>query len=505
MIASAFDAAAAAHPTRLALRDGNISLSYAELALLRDRLCSTLRERLALQAGARVGLALRNRWEMAAGILALAKLGCVSVLVNPQWRRHELAELRGRLDLSAALVEPGQEAVWNELAPAGIPLATPADLGAPAAEARADTPAAAGPLLLDRDAVFLLTSGSTGCPKVVPRSHANLVHGCRNVDAALGGLSGMRCLAVVPWHHANGFANCLLLPLLAGASIVVMNGFAPARLLEHLRHDDIQVLVGSPFVFSALCRSAELRAGDLASLKICLSSGAPLVPELARTCRESLGVRVRQLYGSSETGTISIEAPGTPVAELTAGIPIRGVKVRIDPIAGGHADLGEVLVKSPAMMRGYVAEEDSRLSPDGFFRTGDLGRIDAQGRLVLGGRLRPVINLCGIKVDAVEIEAVIGRMPGVCACGVSGAPGPDGGELIRAVVAVRAGTALQRSEVVAWCREHLAEYKIPRSIELVEAPAADATGKRACWSGPAGAAWASGGTAPASSDVEDEA
>jgi long-chain acyl-CoA synthetase len=326
-----------------------------------------------------------------------------------------------------------------------------------------------------------MTSGSTGKPKAVPRSQRNLIAGARNVAQALHTYPGQKFLGVVPFYHANGFANCMFLPLMHGATVVLMRKFVPARLAELVRREKMQVLIASPFIFSMLVESGQ-RAEDFRSVEICLSSGAPMSRELVIQCADRLGLRVRQLYGSSEAGTVAIEPAECPHGSRTVGKPLPSVEVKIigsdDPELQIDAE-GEIAVKSPAMMKGYV--EEPAPSGDffchGFLRTGDLGRFDEHGNLVISGRVTRMINLCGIKVDPVEIENIVKAMPAVQECLVLAVKNPRQMEIIKAMVAVRPGRFVSRKQIVEHCRMHLAEYKIPRVIEFVHPVAKELTGK----------------------------
>jgi long-chain acyl-CoA synthetase len=303
-----------------------------------------------------------------------------------------------------------------------------------------------------------------------------------NVGAALGIQPEQRFLAVVPFSHANGFSNCMFLPLVHGATVVLMPAFEPRRLASIVRTHRIQVLIVSPFILRMLAEQ-KVDAGCFRSVDICLSSGAATPPALAELWKDQFGIRVRQLYGSSETGTVSIEAADGPIGCGAVGRPIPEVEVRILDEHGAQRaanEIGEVFVRSPAMMPGYLGEprRNQTVFRKGFFRTGDLGVLDGDNNLVLAGRKTRTINVGGVKVDPGEVEAVIERMPGVCQCRAMGVPDRWQSETIKVVVAVGEEHNRSRRELVEHCRRFLAEYKIPRLIEFVDAIPVDLTGKQ---------------------------
>lgn len=470
---------------RTAVVDGGRVLRFAELraeaAVLADAL-----HRLGLPPNSRIAVLLPNSAESVAAFFAVAVSGHSYLPLNVALKPNELRALFARGDVRAVLCLRGAKPdcpdgvavlAVDELLPVGQAASPEGVL-----EQRLH---ACGP---DREFVCLSTSGSSGEPRLVARSAAAVEANTRHVAEALQVTPEDRFLAVVPFWHANGFSNCLLTPLSRGASVVTLSRFLPRQVLETVAAEQVTVVIASPFVFRAfaqvLAAAGELLAG-LGGVRSWISSGAALPEELERALRGH-GIPVRQLYGSSETGTLCLSDPGCAGPGDTepgcVGRPLPGVELRLVDARGTPAqpgEAGEVQVRSPALFDGYVADASSRPSrtPDGYYAMGDIGRWNAAGELVLLGRSDAMINVSGVKVDPREVQAVLESMPAVEEALVHGRADATGLQQIRALVVAR--SELSSEEVLAYCRGRLAEYKLPRAIEFVERIPRDLMGKTA--------------------------
>lgn len=461
-----------------AVIDGALSLTREDLAARALALAAWLRRYAGVQEGAILAAALPNLWQYPVCFLAANALGAPLLAVNPQWRRGEAAWLVRKLGVRMAFVTRKTAPCWEGLLPTAH--AVDVESGAFAEAIRQPPLRDLAPPDPSRTALLLTTSGSTGWPKIVPRSNANLIAGAQAVGEALGAGPGRRYLAVVPFHHANGFANCLLLPLLTGGVCVTARHALPAALSACIRRERVESLNLSPFLYSLLASHGPATE-DLASVKIFLSSGAPLPAGLADLWRERFGRPIRQLYGSTEAGTVAIqdEDPGSTPGSV--GRPLRPVEVRILSMEGDAlpaGETGEVAVRGPAMMCGYVGEPalNQQAFRDGFFRMGDLGRLSQGGELILEGRLKRWVNAGGVKIDPVEVENVLRALPAVAACFVTGGRDVRGLDTLTALIQLKPGHAAERREIIAHCRRSLAEYKIPRVIKFVETLTVEPTG-----------------------------
>lgn len=468
---------------RIAVIDGDRRYRYEDLwgqvATLSDRL-----DRLALPPNSRVAVLLSNSVQAVAALLAIARLAHCCLPLNVGLKSVELAAIFARCEVGAAFCDrstAGRLPAGVQALPVESVLPSQPSAGAQNSDTSAAAPrgTAAGPA---RDFVCLSTSGSSGEPRLAVRSAGAMAANLERVGDALQVTPQDRFLAVVPFWHANGFSNCLLLPLARGASIVTMGRFLPRQALETIVGEGVTVVVGSPFVFKALSQVAgpggESRS-DLAGVRAWISSGAALPPELDEKLRGQ-GIGVRQLYGSSETGTICLS--GTARRETgSVGRPLAGVEVRIVDEQGLEVpagDRGEIEVRSNALFEGYLGDASrSRRMPDGFYRTGDLGRWNRAGEIVLLGRSDAMINVSGVKVDPREVQAVLESLPDIDQALVHGARDAAGLTCIRAVLVRNADVSTE--EVLAYCRGRLAEYKLPRIIEFVDEIPQDLMGKTA--------------------------
>ena len=322
----------------------------------------------------------------------------------------------------------------------------------------------------DDEALYLITSGTTGEPKLVVRTQINLMQNACSVGQALDMKPGAILLPVTPFFHANGFSNGMLLPILSGACLILITQYFPGRLVELIKRHGVEIILASPFVFANL-KHHNPDAANLRTLRYCISSGAALPEEIFEHFRNEWGVPIRQLYGSSETGTISVDSLGVVHSEQTAGRPLSSVEVQIlsdQEQALSQGQIGQIAVRSPAMMKGYWSPNGilSCRTSEGFFLTGDLGMINSEGNLKLQGRIRNFINISGNKVAPEEIEGVLRGIPGVLRCRVSATDHPRQTQTIAATLFVSSEAEVTQAKILEYCRQSLAEYKIPHHIYI---------------------------------------
>ncbi len=469
---------AAEYPTRVALRHNGVGVTYREIDGIASMLAGHL-DTLGIREGDRIGIAMTNRPEFAFIYLATLKIGAIAVTLNPSWRTTELAYA---LNDSGAGVLAGDDSCLRELAGTHMPglrhVFSPSDLttlpGAvsrrPATEVDPDTPA-----------VIVYTSGTTGTPKGVVLSHANVIS---NIDAKVQFLELTphdRLLLFVPLSHCFGQNAILNAGFQAGATILLEDGFNPSRIAQLLETEQPTRFFGPPTVFSALLDA--FTPDMLSAVRYFFSAAAPLSPATALRFEDTFGVPIHQGYGLTETSPFVTYNHRSGIRLGSVGTPITGVSVQIiDPDTHkvcAPDQIGEVTVRGPNVMLGYWnrPEVTAERLQDGWLFTGDAGRLDTDGYLYLVDRLDDVINVAGHNVYPAEVEAVLARCPPVAAAAAYAVDDKVFGQRVAATVTLRTGHHTNPEELLDACRTELAHYQVPVHITVAAALPMSATGK----------------------------
>jgi long-chain acyl-CoA synthetase len=405
--------------------------------------------------GDRVALSIPNSWAFAAAFLGTLKLGAVVAPLDPRLtedeRRAILDDLRPRL---VAHEVGGDEADWPTLNETDAP------------------------------ALVLYTSGSTGRPKGAVLSHDALSFAVRSWAEPVMALTwGDVTLGVLPFSHSYGLNGALLAPLLTGGAVVALERFAPDEVLDAVEAHRVTVLPAVATMFRRLLGSPALTRNRLASVRMALSGAAPCPWDLACEWRERTGVRIFRGYGSTELfRPLSYLAADADDRADAIGRPVPGVGVRVvddDDRALPSGEVGELLIRTPAAMNGYLdaPDETREVLVDGWFRTGDLARVTAEGWVTIEGRKRERILRGGYSVFPQEVEAVLLTHPAVGEAAVVGVPHDELGEEVAAFVALREGERAAPDELIAHCKSRLAAFKYPRRVTIVAELPKAATGK----------------------------
>lgn len=481
-LSDALDSRWAQHGNRAAIREGDRETSYREL-LRRSQNLSRAIEPLLGEPGQRVAMVLPNSGSFVAAFFAIARLGGVAAPLSTHYRSQELAYYLDDLDAAAVLADPVSVeqvlAVIPRLkrAPALVEVSVegePRPVRPGQSGARA-VPVADSPALMQQ-----YTSGSTGAPKRVVRTHSLLLAELQALQAIFETTDADRFLGIAPFSHVNGLVRTMMHSMYAGATLFPVAEFRRRDVIGLMARARMTFLGAVPQIFSILGQMPGRGDADLSSLRIAFSSSAPL---LAADCRRFLtryGIPLRQLYGSSETGTISFNRNPSTSCDESVGLPLKGVRVEVcdekgQPVAPGVE--GEITIASPFATSGYLHNESATRESfrDGVYFSGDLGTKDAAGRLKLTGRKKLMLNRGGFKVNPYEVEAAIREHPRVADVAVYGAPSPQGDDLVCAAI-VPSG-ACTAEEIMAHCRERIADFKIPARIEMRDALPRSATGK----------------------------
>jgi long-chain acyl-CoA synthetase len=420
-----------------------------------------------LAPGTLVGLAAVNGPGFLASLLALRRAGLIALLLDAQTPETEARRVLRALGAPALLRCPEG---WPR-GPESWSLLTPGET--------IDTTEQAVPIFPTifsekRDfAVVKLTSGSTGAPRGIAASSEALLADDAALTLTMGLSAADRLLTAIPLSHSYGLASLALPALARGTVLVIPEAASVYDPFVTAARTGATFFPTVPAYLDALARMGDPPPRP-ESLRLVITAGAPLAAATSARFRETFGLPVHVFYGSSECGGICYDREGGAAERGTVGAPVEGVRITLEPMDEGPCGGGRVVVESPAVSTGYLPEPDERLA-DGRFRAGDLA-VWQKGELALRGRVDDLVNIKGKKVNPREVEAILTGLPGVDEAVVLGVPIEGRGEILRAVVACRAGN-LTTSEVVAWCRGHLSAHKVPRSVILLEALPRNARGK----------------------------
>lgn len=336
----------------------------------------------------------------------------------------------------------------------------------------------------DELACLLYTSGTSGKPKGVMLSHCNLVSNVRQCLEHVGLRDEDVLLGVLPQFHSFGLTVLTILPLVRGLRAIYTARFVPQHVMRLLREHRPTMFVGIPSMYNALLAVKQAEPADFASLRFTVSGGEPLPEDVFERFRERFGVTICEGYGLTETSPVTNWCRPEDWRRRSVGTPVPRVEqVIVDPASGKvlpQGREGEVLVRGPNRMLGYfnLPEETSQaISPEGWFRTGDMGRFDKDGHLSITGRIKEMLIVGGENVFPREIEEVINRHPSVHASAVIGMTDPMRGEVPVAFVELEEGATFDERSILALCRDQLAGYKVPRDVRVLDALPRNPTGK----------------------------
>jgi acyl-CoA synthetase (AMP-forming)/AMP-acid ligase II len=419
-----------------------------------------------------LALKLRNRVEFVVLLFACWRLGATVTPVNPSLTD---AEVTLQLHASGArllVVEDGDDG-QGEVARLAV-----GDLYAKGSGWD-------GPPLVDPSALALLifTSGTTGVPKGVMLDHANVDAMAEMGRQALAIGPTDRCLLILPLFHVNGIVVSVLMPLLAGASVVIAEKFDPSTFFSAVEHHRPTFFSAVPTIYNMLGALPDDVTPDTSSLRFGICGAAPASAEILSRFEARFGFPLIEGYGLSEGTCASTINPVVGERRAgTAGIAFPGQRIRIVDELG--IDLptgvdGEVLIAGPNVMRGYLGrpDETARVIVDGWLHTGDIGHLDPDGYLTLVGRSKDMIIRGGENIYPKEIEDVLTSDPTVLEAAVIGVPDDKWGETVAAYVQPRPGHTINPVALRALCSQKLAGYKRPTSITVIDAIPKNAVGK----------------------------
>jgi long-chain acyl-CoA synthetase len=473
-LATTLAQSAASYPDRPAVRLDERLLRYRELDEASARVGSWLLQR-GIKTGDRVGLMAPNVPEFPELYYGILRAGAIVVPMNPLFKPREVQYYLADSAAALALAWHGvadQAAQGAKDAGTDLVIIEPEEFAATLADADP------GQAIIDRTpsdtAVILYTSGTTGQPKGAELTHSNLR---RNVEVTSSTLLRLGpedvILGALPLFHSFGQVVAMGCAVSSGACLTLLPRFDPVRALEIIKRDQVSVLPGVPTMYAAILHGAGGSAGDVASLRLCVSGGASMPVELLRGFEKEFGCVILEGYGLSETSPVaSFNHPDRERKPGTIGQAISGVEMRVqndhgDPLPAG--EIGEIAIRGHNVMKGYWRrpEETAEVMVDGWFRTGDLGRMDPEGYFSIVDRKKDMIIRGGLNVYPREVEEVLYEHPAVAEAAVIGIPDPMLGEEVAAVVTLKPGASAEPAELREHVRGQLAAYKYPRHVWIM--------------------------------------
>jgi acyl-CoA synthetase (AMP-forming)/AMP-acid ligase II len=415
----------------------------------------------------RVALMCSNRPEMIAAVLGASRLGAAAVLLSPAWKAAEAAHA---VTVTQPVCGLGDGLAVEVL---GGLLDRVCDIDDPPS-VHAGTLPAARPSL-DDEAVLVFSSGTTGLPKAVRHTHASMHHATRHWVAALALGPADRFQVATPPSHILGLLN-LLAAFRTGSTVRLHARFDLDEVLRCIESERMTLEMAVAPIALAMANHPELERYDLSSLRFIMWGATPVTESVARTVTERTGVRWLPAYGASELPVIACNPVDRPDRWRldSPGLPPVGVELRIADLEDGDVlppgEVGEIQVRSPSAMAGYLPEEaDADAFADGWYRTGDIGWLEPEGWVHITDRSKEMIKVKGFQVAPAEIEAVLHGHPAVIDCAVFGIPDEQAGEVPVAAVQVDPDRAVTGAELAALVSDRLATYKALRHVVLVDA------------------------------------
>ena len=475
---------AARYAARPALRVGGDTTTYAAFDEQTARVAGLIRSR-GLELGDPVGVMLPNVPQFAVIYYGVLRAGCVVVPMNVLLKSREVTfHLK---DSGAKLLFAWHEVVEEaEKGAAGAGVET--IRVAPGSFEELLVGTEAHPDVVQRAdddiAMILYTSGTTGTPKGAELTHRNLAENARvTAETVICSQPEDVILGALPLFHAFGQTCALNASVYSGSCLSLLPRFDPGQALEILHRDRVTVFVGVPTMYSALLHHPDRERFDTTSLRICLSGGAALPVEVLRGFDAAFDCKVLEGYGLSETSPVaSFNHPDRVRKPGSVGTPIRGVEMKVIDEEGNETppgESGEIAIKGHNVMRGYRQRPDATREAirDGWFRTGDVARVDEDGYFFIVDRKKDLIIRGGYNVYPREIEEVLYEHPAVREAAAVGIADERLGEEVGAAVVLNSGESATPEELRDFVKSRIAAYKYPRKVWLVDTLPKGPTGK----------------------------
>ncbi len=463
------------YPVKVALKDSTRQVTYRELNERVNRLAHGL-----LAGGIRKGdaaaLLVGNRIEHLEILFALAKIGALAIPLDVKWRALELASTLSSLRPATLFLERSCREEFSKAKelkelggirsivlddPSYNDLVEGADADEPRVEVQEEDPF-----------IVMITSGTTGFPKACLASHRSYVFHCINnaIEKGLGVHDTSLLASPIYFNHGRSFS---LATIYFGGTLIMHSHFDPAEVLKTIAAEKITYLGSVPTMCERLLRVQEVKKYDTRSLRCLSITGGRLHPTVLEGLRKWITPNIYRTYASTDSGQMAISKPeDSDKKPLSAGRPVWCAELRIVDAQGkplSMNDVGEIICRSPLAAEEYYKNPEATEAAfrDGWFHTGDLGYFDEEGYLYIVGREKDMVKSGGISIYPPEIESVLYSHPDVFEAAVIGVPDAEWGEAVKAIVVLKEGAVLRGEELIPFCRERLAAYKVPKTVDIV--------------------------------------
>lgn len=470
--------------TAVIVPDGGPALTYPALKERVASLADILR-RGGIRAGDVVSIALPNGLEYLTTCLAVTWARAIAAPLNPSYKVEEFRLSMQATKPQAAIVSPGQHALREAASSLNVPIwETDLDVKGSVRLSHARGVSAStsdDPPEPDDIALFLHTGGTTSRPKVVPLTHRNLMASLRVIVGTYKITPDDTSLIVMPLYHVHGLLGATLSTLTSGGTVVLPPRFSASNVWRHVIRYGVNWYSATPTIHQILLTRADDDRAQCGTLRFIRSCSSALTPALLQRLEGRLGAPVLEAYGMTEASHQVSSNPLPPGIRKPGTVGIKtGVDIAILDEEGNalpKGRRGEVSLRGPNITRGYHNNPEANASTftNGWFRTGDQGFLDEEGYLTLTGRIRELINRGGQKISPLEVDAVLLEHSAVAAAACFSVPDEKYGEEIHAAVVLN-GDATEE-ELIAFCRERLADFKVPKRLYTAGALPRTATGK----------------------------
>lgn len=482
------------YPDKIALYYKDLTWTYGALEDQTNQVARGLQQ-LGIKKGDRVGLLHINSPYFIISYFAVAKLGAIVVPINVMFKGEEITYLMKDAQAKAMIVGANFTPLIRQIR-AGLDTVQSivlVDMDGPVEDSsfvsfagfltgESSVPVTEG-ITEDDVAVFLYTSGTTGHPKGAMLTHRNLVSNAAATAEATETTEKDNTLCVLPMFHSFAWTCCISLQLYTCGSITIMESFVPQTVINTIIKQKITIIAAVPTMYAVMLQVPEVNPADFALIRIAYSGGASLPVEILNRVAEKYGIKIMEGYGLSECSPVCTVNPYKGERKPgSIGIALPGIELKIIDDNGvelKRGETGELIVNGPNVMKGYfnLPEATVETLRDGWCHTGDIAYMDEAGYVYIVDRKKDIILVGALNVYPREIEEILYTNPKVAEAAVIGMHDELRGEAVKAVIALKPGETATEREIIKFCQEKLANYKLPKVVEFVEALPKTSTGK----------------------------